>query len=184
MAEQTINAPASWFDSSSRLIRWVAPVGSRPVIISALRGSATRVFQQLALQNSGQFDLYIESSQNSFGLRADLSNAFETDGSIECTVQGRSLLVALAGFDRDESYHVSPSNVAEITAFEAYVRGLNANQRAATITLRDFVPSTAPIPTTDTFNSEFGSTEITGIEFGATAAVKADFGSTNIFDNT
>ena len=73
-------------------------------------------------------------------MNRDLSRTFEQNGSIEITVQGRSLLVALAGADPTEPYTWTPANSAEVVAFEAYIRGLPASQRAATITLRNFVP--------------------------------------------
>ena len=159
MAEQVINAPASWYLSNRsggvNIVNYRPSTNQRPAIIAALKRNSgdVRVLANLDFRANGQFGLVITNTQTGFPAGQDLSDLFETSGSIEITVQGRSLLVALAGADMTEPYNWTPANSAEVTAFEAYVRGLSADQRGATITLRDFVPvppgsteQTIPLP--------------------------------------
>ena len=157
MAEQTINAPASWASlPNPHAVEISAPSGSRPAIDNSLKANEgdERRFGSLDMQGAGslvpgRFVLNISTATGSSN-NLDLSSTFEMLGSVEITVQGRSLLVALAGADTREPYVWTPANSAEVIAFEAYVRGLAANQRAATITLRGFCsrhdPGCRPVP--------------------------------------
>ena len=117
MPEQTIQLQAAWYRVAHN--SWVAPAGSRPAIDAGLRGADDRFLRSIILTPEGEVRLAIESSQTSIASNDDLTSEFEQNGSLELIVSPDSLLVALAGADMTETYRWTPSNSAEVIAFEA-----------------------------------------------------------------
>ena len=143
MAEQTIQLAASWHDAQSSATRWRAPAGSRPEIDAALAGTFSKFFSTVLVRSSnGEVLLQIASDQSELPQNAndDLLQVFETNGSLELIVGSNSLLVALAGADMSEPYIWTPTNSAEVIAFEAMLSDVDGTESGQLI-IRDFVPA-------------------------------------------
>ena len=142
MPQQTIQLQAAWYRVAHN--GWVAPGGSRPAIDAGLRGADDRFLRSILLTTAGQVRLAIESSQTSIASNDDLTSEFELNGSLEIIVGANSLLVALAGADMTETYRWTPSNSAEVIAFQALLSDVEGTESGQLI-IRDFVPTLGPV---------------------------------------
>ena len=138
--EQTIQLPDTWYSfqvlsASVSVLSYAAPSGNRPLIDAGLRGtSATRRYQTFSITNSGQITLNLEGSD------ADLSPAFEQNGSVSLTF-GSTTVTAPIGSDDEEPYTWTPDNASEWVSIYNAIRNAGNGNRAASLTIRDFTPS-------------------------------------------
>ena len=146
MAEQTINFGSGGSLSSSS-ISWTSP---HPLIIRGLRSSSSsRYFSRLFVSGTnGVVILRITDSLDSLGLGDgpgdDLSDLFETDGSITITVNGASVTLLMGG-DRSDPYSIG--GTANMALGKAWFDALPDTITSASLTLRDFVPvAVTPVP--------------------------------------
>ena len=139
MPEQTLQLQAAWYAISTISKGWSAPAGSRLPINADLR-SFSRFFVSVYVRAAGSIVFHVGSSQTDSDVRADLTSEFEEHGSLELIVGANSLLVALDNADMAEPYEWTPSNSAEVTAFEAMLSGVNDTESGQLI-IRDFVPT-------------------------------------------
>ena len=138
MPSQTIQLQAAWYFPS--FSRWKPPPGSRPAIDAGLRGADPRFLESIILAD-GEIRFRIASSQTEISDSGqDLTSQFEDHGSLELIVGANSLLVALGGADTTEPYVWTPTNTAEIAAFEALLSGTSGTESGQLI-IRDFVPA-------------------------------------------
>ena len=155
MPSQTIQLQAAWYFPS--FSRWIPPSGSRPAIDASLRGSDSRFLQALILAD-GEVRFRIASSQTQSSIAGqDLTSQFEQNGSLELTVGSNSLLVSLAGADTTEPYVWTPTNGAEVTAFEALLSGV-AGTESCQLIIRDFTPGVPISHTVDAGDVAFAFT--------------------------
>ena len=143
MAEQTIELEAAWYRVNDK--RWFPPTGSRPEIVAGLRiGAFARFFAHFYFNSvpEGSITLRFASNQEEFSAEAgdDLTLEFEQNGSLELIVGSNSLLVTLDSADMVEPYDWTPSNSAEVIAFEALLSDV-AGTESGQLIIRDFVPT-------------------------------------------
>ena len=85
---------------------------NQPAFPSAFSSDgSTRQFSELTLRSSGQVNLGL------VGTRADLSDAFVNNGTIQVISGSLSLTFMIAGADMTEPYTFRPSNVDEVVRF-------------------------------------------------------------------
>ena len=138
MPSQIIQLQAAWYFPSHS--RWKPPQGSRPAIDAGLRGADPRFLETLVLAD-GEIRLRIASSQTEISDSGqDLTSTFEQNGTLEIIVGSNSLLVSLAGADTTDPYVWTPTNGAEVAAFEALLSSTSGSESGQLI-IRDFVPS-------------------------------------------
>ena len=137
MPSQIIQLQAAWYFPSHS--RWKPPQGSRPAIDAGLRGADPRFLETLVLAD-GEIRLRIASSQTEISATGqDLTSTFEQNGTLEIIVGSNSLLVSLAGADTTDPYVWTPTNGAEVAAFEALLSSTSGSESGQLI-IRDFVP--------------------------------------------
>ena len=155
MPSQTIQLQAAWYFPS--FSRWFPPPGSRPAIDAGLRGADPRFLQALILAE-GEIRFRLASSQTqSSATGQDLTSQFEDHGSLELIVGANSLLVALGGADTTEPYVWTPTNGAEVAAFEALLSGTSGSESGQLI-IRDFTPGVPIAYTVDAGDVAFAFT--------------------------
>ena len=169
MAEQTITLEAGWYSESTsngtRIIQWQPPTGSRPSISSELSptGQSRFLGRIIIYADEGSFSAAGRVTVDITGTQTgplgasnrDLTDAFETSGSLDFTSGGDGLSVELAGYDTTDPYNLD--NQAT-TAFVGAVHDRTGNQ-AGTLTLRDFVPAAPAFadPTGDAISGTVGT---------------------------
>ena len=153
--EQIIQLLAPWYFPS--FSRWIPPSGSRPTIDAGLRGADSRFLQALILAD-GEIRFRLASSQTqSSATGQDLTSQFEQTGSLELIIGSNSLLIVLASADTTEPYTWTPTNSAEVTAFEALLSGV-AGTESGQLIIRDFTPGVPIAYTVDAGDVAFAFT--------------------------
>ena len=148
--EQTFNIVADDFSNSTAggvpSVGFVLSSSRREAINASLTGGPSRYFGAVIAVSNGQFRLWVADPQSEFPRDAgdDLSALFESSGSVEITIDGNTLLVALAGADTSEPYEWTPDNAAEVIAFHDAVDVHPRNSVSGVVVLRDFVPPPPP----------------------------------------
>ena len=130
--EQTFQVPYQNRVASVHV--WSFPANSRPALNAGF--GASRYMVGVGVRADGRFNLNV--TDNPAGdTNADLSAQFEAQGTVEISVAGHTITVALDNIDMNEAYLWPPSNSAEVTAL---YNALAGNTASATVTLRDFTP--------------------------------------------
>ena len=145
---QTIALAAAsyWYESGSGVKSWrLAAVGRNAVSIDrALRqNDDARILTNVDIGFLGQtLTLHIQTvGSESPGMRADLSDAFEQNGSFTLTVGNRSLTIEMNGRATSEPYHFFLSSDEQVAARALYnALPTSRGDTAGTLTLRDFTP--------------------------------------------
>ena len=91
--------------------------------------------------DNGKIALHISDpeSESPSASGDDLSDAFETGGSLKIEAGSESISIQVQGIDVTEPYSWFPDNTDDVIAFVDTLANANAAQ-AATLTIRDFVP--------------------------------------------
>lgn len=160
---QSISLPSNLYVYASSNSQWGFDAGSRPVIDAALRAQADTTLWIFRVRQNGS--LHIELTGQNNNTRRDLTDAFETNGSVMVTAGTDTVTAALAGADMAEPYDWTPSNSAEVTAFFNALPTMSGNQ-AATLVIRDYTPGDAMIAL-----SASGPAEYSGVSSAATVTV-------------
>ena len=135
MAEQTINLGQPESHSVGSLIQWDP---SALIIVALLRpGSTDRFLRLLRITSSGSARISFSASTTSDRTNDDLSDLFETNGSITITVNGNSVTM-LMGRDRRDPYDIG--SIANRALGKPWFDALPDTVTSASVTLRDFVP--------------------------------------------
>ena len=154
MAEWTTQLPLNRYFATRASRGWAwrnalvpGSEGSRPVIDDGLTPATNpaRLIVQIFVRSPETLhaiDLAVGNSQSDLASRRDLSDAFETSGSVTIGVGGVDYTFSLTGSDLSEPYQVPGSTPTVL--WDAL-----ASATAATLTLRDFTPA-APSWTDDT----------------------------------
>ena len=150
--------------------RWTPP---RPQVISGLRGGNATYIAALELGSGtrrrnpgGVFLSFVDSASSGLpGIGDDLSNLFETNGSITVIAGTNTITVAMAGLDRSNLYEFTPSNSADVGAFFSALPTTPGTQ-SATVILRDYTPGSATVNL-----SASGPSEYAGVSGSAAVSV-------------
>ena len=146
MAEQSFTPDSYSAVDASQAIRLEQTAGNRGLINDPIAGGNPRYYQFLQMANvdsSFPNRLTIAGTQTEgFISFQELSDLFETNGSITVEVNSLSVTVTMDGADIQEPYELTPTS--EVQTFVDAVIALSPQPVAAdfTITLRDFVPPT------------------------------------------
>ena len=159
---QAISLPSTAFSRISTLSSWNLAI-PRPQLNSGFAPSGTSRFLVgcSVLQNGG-VNVNFGPANNSDAV-ADLTSAFEANGSLRFDAGSDSLTVALAGADPSDPYNWTPTNSSAVTAFHNALDGFSGT---ATLTLRDYTPGDATISL-----SASGPAEYTGVTGSAAISV-------------
>ena len=124
MANQTIPLLASIYGETATGFQW-RYLSNRPLISADLNGGNTRHFARFGVIANGQVILsFDDAASGTDDSNRDISDAFETNGSLLVTIEGHELAVSLAGADLADTYQWSPTNQAEVSAFHTAVLAL------------------------------------------------------------
>ena len=176
MAEQTFNFAADEFlnlnpGSSTEFGSWRS-AGGMAVDADLSASSDTFLYQVGLRRNGGQLLMALGGSGGSGGSAKDLSDEFESNGSVEITVGVESMLFDIGGLDTSETYvyDLGQSVLDFMDAIGLDSSSSLAGTLAATVTLRDFVPSAPSFAddTGDAISGEVG-TAITSVTVPAAA---------------
>ena len=134
MPQQTIDLGVPGTFSASE-IRWQ---NLDTLIIAGLSGSATRYIRSLRVFSVGFTALSFADNPSGSDLSGqDLTDLFETDGSITITVNGDSVTLLMGG-DSVEQYTLNAPGNENLAS--DWFAGISAPINTATLTLRDYVP--------------------------------------------
>ena len=129
MARQSLTVPQAWHATEEETRIWdrEGASGNPPAIAinRDLRPSASAVRLaafEVGLLGSGQnvtynLFMYLQRRARGSDNRQDLSDAWEQNGRVECTLGSSTWLFSIAGADRAEEYEWEPSNEADTIAF-------------------------------------------------------------------
>ena len=181
MAEQTIALVQSRYGqglgSGARGWFLSSPLG--PDIIDELDANPAhdQEFEAIWVTSSGDVELRIHNTTTlSVG---NLSDLFESSGSVEFTIGSHTILVALNGADMNEPYLWTPDNSAEVITFFNEVPAADGST-SGSVTLRDYVPVRNLAIGGDLAGFALGPTAVDRAYIGATEGIQAM--SDDIFD--
>lgn len=141
MAEQVIQLPRNRYVSGVNQKSWVFPIGSRPLLDTAIGAQPNIAFVQILIGNTGSVGIGL-GDQSSADVRRDFADAVENNGIFTLAVDGHSVDFGILGADVTEPYSWTPSNAAEITSFYNAIANPTGT---ATLTLRDGPIAVAPV---------------------------------------
>ena len=150
--QQTFDLPASSlahsaFGGQNETLNWNLGSSGKILVNTSLGSGSSDIYLYAISLQKGFNHLNLNlGDARSLNVRKDLSNAFETQGSIEVNANGNNRVFNIGGLDTVEPYVYDVDDISDfINAILSGTTGVQTGNFGATVILRDYVPTSGSI---------------------------------------